>query len=358
MVDRTADLRDVDLDAPVSRAVLTAVQTALPVEGRPYAALGKACGTDEAGAFAVVEAARAAGIVRRIGASFDSCKLGYASALAALAVPEGELDRVAALVGAHPGVTHNYERDDRYNLWFTCIARGQEALERELAGIRREAGAGDMLVLPALRLFKVRVAFDVREGASAGDATPAAAGAPAPAAAADVVPLDLDDADRALVRALQGDLAGDARPFALAAARASELLGRAVGEDEALERTRALVEARAVRRFGAMVRHRKMGFACNAMGVWDVPDDQAERAGVLLALPAGVSHCYQRPRRAAWPWNLYTMIHGRDRAECERVAGKLRAALAEAGIEAAPPRMLVSVREFKKTSMRYFEEDR
>ena len=187
---------------------------------------------------------------------------------------------------------------------------------------------------------------------------PRAAGAPAPAAAADVVPLDLDDADRALVRALQGDLAGDARPFALAAARASELLGRAVGEDEALERTRALVEARAVRRFGAMVRHRKMGFACTIRISINVPDEQVKRAGVLLALPAGVSHCYQRPRRAAWPWNLYTMIHGRDRAECGRVAGKLHAALAEAGIEAAPPRMLVSVREFKKTSMRYFEEDR
>src|SRR5699024_3572779 len=151
----------------------------------------------------------------------DSCKLGYVSTLAALAVPEDDLDRVAALVGAHPGVTHNYERDDRYNLWFTCIARGQEALERELAGIRREAGAGDMLVLPALRLFKVRVAFDVREGSSAGDATPAAAGAPAFIVPADTVPLNLDDVDRALVRALQGDLAGDVRPFAFAAAQVS-----------------------------------------------------------------------------------------------------------------------------------------
>ena len=358
MADKFFDLREVDLDTPVSRTVLTAVQTSLPVEERPYAALGEACGTDEAGAFAVVEAARAVGIVRRIGASFDSYRLGCVSTLAALAVPEDDLDRVAALVGSHPGITHNYERDDRYNLWFTCIVHGREALERELADIQRETGEDDMLVLPALRLFKVRVAFDVREGASASEAKPAAAGAPAFIVPADTVPLDLDDVDRALVRALQGDLAGDVRPFALAAAQVSESLGRAVDEGEVLERTRALVEARAVRRIGTMVRHRKMGFVCNAMGVWDVPDDQVERAGAILARPASVSHCYERPRRATWPWNMYTMIHGRDRAECEHGACELHARLAEAGIEVAQPRMLVSTREFKKTSMRYFEENR
>lgn len=357
MADKVFDVSEVDLDAPVARAVLTAVQTALPVEEHPYAALGAACGTDEAGAFAVVKAARAAGIVRRIGASFDSYKLGYISTLAALAVPADDLDHVAALVGAHPGITHNYERDDRYNLWFTCIAHGRAALERELESIQRETGLDDLLVLPALRLFKVRVAFDVREGASAGDATPHAAGAPDFIVPANTVPLDLDGVDRALVRALQGDLAGDVRPFALAAAQVSELVGRTVSEAEVLKRTRALVEARAIRRLGTMVRHRKMGFVCNAMGVWDIPDDQVEQAGVILARPASVSHCYERPRRATWPWNLYTMIHGRDRAECEQVAANLHAELAAAGITVEPPRMLVSTREFKKTSMRYFEED-
>ncbi|MFR1218144.1 MAG: radical SAM/SPASM domain-containing protein, partial [Eggerthella lenta] len=164
-------------------------------------------------------------------------------------------------------------------------------------------------------------------------------------------------ADRALVRTLQDDLGGTLRPFALAAERASGHAGRALREAWAVERTRQLLEAGAIRRFGAMVRHRRMGFSSNAMGVWDVPDELALEAGAILSAPAGVSHCYERPRRATWPYNLYTMIHGRDRASCERVAARLHADLADAGIEVEPPRLLLSAREFKKTSMRYFEED-
>ena len=96
----------VDLDSPVARRVLTRVQQELPVRERPYAALGDACGTSEEQAFVAVEAARTADIVRRIGASFESSRIGYASTLVALAVEPGDLDRVAALVGAHPGITH------------------------------------------------------------------------------------------------------------------------------------------------------------------------------------------------------------------------------------------------------------
>ncbi len=164
----------VDLDSPVARRVLTRVQQELPVCERPYAALGDACGTSEEQAFAAVEAARTADIVRRIGASFESSRIGYASTLVALAVEPGDLDRVAALVGAHPGITHNYERDDRYNLWFTLIARGAEARDAELARIVAQTGCDDVLALPAIRLFKIKVAFDVREGAGTDEASAAA----------------------------------------------------------------------------------------------------------------------------------------------------------------------------------------
>ncbi|WP_080796965.1 siroheme decarboxylase subunit beta [Arabiibacter massiliensis] len=341
-----------------ARAVLTRVQQELPVCERPYGALGEACGTDEAGAFAAVEAARAEGLIRRIGASFESSRIGYASTLAALAVPPEEIDRVAALVGAHPGITHNYERDDRYNLWFTLVARSKEARDAELARIVSDSGCDDLLVLPAVRLFKIKVAFDVREKGEAADAEGAApAPARAPLEPAQVAPVPLDDADRALIRALQDDLGGTLRPFALAAKVASGHAGRALSEEWAVARTRELLEAGAIRRFGAMVRHRRMGFSSNAMGVWDVPEEQALAAGEVLARPAAVSHCYERPRSERWPYNLYTMIHGRDRETCERVAAELHADLAAAGIDVAPPRLLLSTREFKKTSMRYFEED-
>ena len=141
----------INLESTLARAVLTRVQQELPVCERPYAALGKVCGASEDEVFAVVEAAREVGFIRRIGASFESSRIGYAATLAALAVDRGDLDRVAALVGSHPGITHNYERDDRYNLWFTLIARGKKARDAELARVVIETGCENMLVLPAFR---------------------------------------------------------------------------------------------------------------------------------------------------------------------------------------------------------------
>ena len=105
-----------------------------------------------------------------------------------------------------------------------------------------------------------------------------------------------------------------------------------------------------IRRFGAAIKHHKTGFTSNAMGVWDCPDEAAvERAGEIMAGFAEVSHVYQRPRAATWPHDLYTMIHGRSPQECEEVAERIRAAT---GLP--PARLLYSVREFKKSSMRYF----
>ena len=160
------------------------------------------------------------------------------------------------------------------------------------------------------------------------------------------------------MRALQGALGGTLRPFARAAEVATSYAGTALNERWASDRTRALLEAGAVRRFGAMVRHRRMGFSSNAMGVWNVPDEQVLAAGTVLAAPAEVSHCYERPRSQTWPYNLYTMIHGRDRDACERTAARLHDDLSRAGIDVLPARLLLSTREFKKTSMRYFEEER
>lgn len=348
----------VDLESPLARIVLTRVQQELPVCERPYAVLGEACGASEQDAFDVVQAARAVGFIRRIGASFESSRIGYSATLAALAVDPDDLERVAGIVGAHPGITHNYERVNRYNLWFTLIAHGAQRRDAELARVVAETGCDDVLILPAARLFKIKVAFDMREAAEAAASPAISAPARAPFEPARVIAEPLDEADQALIRALQDDLGGTVSPFALAAEAASAYAGCALSESWAIKRTRSLLEAAAIRRFGAMVRHRKMGFASNAMGVWSVPDDQVLAAGEVLARPAEVSHCYERPRCATWPYNMYAMIHGRNAASCERMAERMQDDLGRAGVCAPPPLLLLSTREFKKTSMRYFEEDR
>jgi len=107
------------------------------------------------------------------------------------------------------------------------------------------------------------------------------------------------------------------------------------------------------------VRHRKLGFAANSMTVWDIPDEFADAAGLIMAEDPRVSHCYRRIRKPSWHANEYAMIHGKTEDECRFCAEDLRRRLEAAGIPAGNPRLLFSSREFKKRSMRYFcEEER
>ena len=106
-----------------------------------------------------------------------------------------------------------------------------------------------------------------------------------------------------------------------------------------------------IRRFGAMVRHQRLGYTANAMSAWDVPDGRVEEVGAVFAAASEVSHCYQRPRAEGWDYNVFAMIHAATEDECAGLAAKLAA---RAGIEDYG--LLFSSREFKKISMRYFVE--
>jgi DNA-binding Lrp family transcriptional regulator len=251
---------------------------------------------------------------------------------------------VAADVSAYPNVTHNYEREDRYSVWFTLIAPSQERIGEILREIAGETGIDDILDLPAIRLFKIRVDFDLT--GERGDV----AEVPPVVKPAEVAAVVLTDDERELARLLQADLPQFEHPFAVLA---DMLQGRGVDATEVwvLDRVRSWVASRVIRRFGAAIKHHKTGFTANAMGVWDCPDERVEEVGTIMASFPEVSHCYERPRAATWPANLYTMIHGRSRAEVEATAARIRDA-----VGLATPRLLYSVREFKKTSMTYFAE--
>jgi DNA-binding Lrp family transcriptional regulator len=146
--------------------------------------------------------------------------------------------------------------------------------------------------------------------------------------------------ERALLAALADGLPLEARPFAALGAR----LG--VTEAEALAALRALQQRGVVRRFGVVVRHHELGYRANAMVVWDVPDAQVDEAGRALAAAPGVTLCYRRPRRPpVWPYNLFCMIHGRDRAAVLRALDRAAEA---ARLQSVPREVLFSGRRFKQ----------
>jgi DNA-binding Lrp family transcriptional regulator len=151
--------------------------------------------------------------------------------------------------------------------------------------------------------------------------------------------------DRALIRAIQGGLPLTRRPYA----RIGLELG--LGEAEVIERIRALRDEGAIKRFGVVVNHRALGFRANGMVVWDIPDERVDEAARRLSEMDCVTLCYRRPRRPPhWPYNLFTMVHGRDEAAVrERIAQMAR----EAGLEDVPREVLFSRRCFKQRGARY-----
>ena len=146
----------------IDKRLLDIIQTGFPICPHPYAELGRQLGLTEAEALARVRALRGLGIIRRLGANFRSNALGFTSTLCAASVPEDRLDAFVAEVNSHVGVTHNYLRKHHYNVWFTVISPSAEALEALLAGITERTGVR-VLNLPATRMYKIRVDFQMEE---------------------------------------------------------------------------------------------------------------------------------------------------------------------------------------------------
>jgi len=153
----------------------------------------------------------------------------------------------------------------------------------------------------------------------------------------------MDELDKKIVALLQGDLPLVQAPYA---AVASEL---GIEEDELLERLRKLKNKGILRRVGAILYHRRACFWANAMVAWRVPEERVAEVGEIMAADPRASHVYRRPVYPDWPYNLFTMLHGRNRAEVETAVREMAERTGVGEYE-----ILFSVREFKKTSMRYF----
>ena len=143
------------------RRILNRIQSDFPVTSRPYQTIGQELELPEAEVIARVRRLKDSGIIRRIGGNFAPEKLGFVSTLCAASVPDEKLDVFTATVNRYPGVTHNYMRENHFNVWFTFIAPSMDEIEANLATIVEETGVREILNLPATRVFKIRAKFDV-----------------------------------------------------------------------------------------------------------------------------------------------------------------------------------------------------
>jgi DNA-binding Lrp family transcriptional regulator len=327
------------------RVLLNALQAGLPLSRRPFAAVGEAIGMAEDEVLRRLAVLRQAGIVRQVSAIFDTRALGYESILVAASYPDERLFDAAAVVSGHPGVSHNYRRTHHFNLWFTLAVEpgGRLGIDETLDVLAEATNATSMRQLPTLKLFKINVQLDMTNGSSAAkDEAPK----PPPRRGDGVLPTE---EDRRFICILQRDLPGVAAPFDVWAEEAG------VDPDELLDRARVFQERSYMRRFAAVLNHRRAGFGANGMAVWRVPQDRLEEIGPRMAAFRAVSHCYRRPTYPDWPYSVFTMVHARSKDACEEV---IEAIAEETGFtDPADRAVLYSTYEFKKIRLVYYTPD-
>jgi DNA-binding Lrp family transcriptional regulator len=250
--------------------------------------------------------------------------------------------RAAKVINAHPGVSHNYLRNHDFNLWFTIATEPDSklGLRGTLEALAEEAGATSVRELPTLKMFKIRMDLEME-----GD-TKALASAAEAVEPAEMDPQPYDDFDVAVIKALQGDMPVIPEPYKPAA--------DALGIDQAklLDHLEGMKERKLLRRVAAILFHRRAGFSANGMGVWKVPEGEELEYGKRMASFRGISHCYQRPTYADWPYSVFTMAHGRSKDECDAI---LDAIAEDTGVEERAT--LYSSTEFKKIRLLYFTDE-
>ena len=321
------------LDA-LDRRILNVLQSEFPLDPQPFAAIAERLGTSEDEVIQRAAAMRASGVLRHLSAIFDVYRVGYRSTLVAFSVPPAGLQTAAAVVSAHPGVSHNYAREHDYNLWFVLALPRAEDIEATVAGIAEQVGATKYHLLPNLKLYKIDVEYDVVGGE--GNRASRVHRPKGPRR-------ELTDEDIAVVRVLQEDLPLVSRPFTGYAEQLE------MTEEELLEKALALQEEGIMRRFAGVIRHRVAGFTANGMTCWIVPDDRVDQIGAKLAAYPQVSHCYRRPVYPDWPYVLFTMVHATTREKCEET---VRQIAQEVGIHTYA--VLFSHTEFKKERVKYY----
>lgn len=310
----------------LDNCVLQWVQNPLPLTERPFRELAQQAGCSEADAIAAIRRLKEQGYIRRYRAQLDYKRLGRVATLVTASVPTEKLDAVVTAVNALDGVSHNYLRNHKFNLWFTCQDESFERIEAILDKLTQQTGV-EFRALSAETVYKLDVRFDPA-GPSAKDFL---AGEYQPVGEpGGVVELTADQ--RQALRLLQEDIALTQSPLS----------------PDLLKIAQELSDKGVIRRIAAVLDHRKLGYTVNVMLATVVEKARMDAAGKAMASRAAVSHCYQRKTFAGWPYNMFAMIHAGRMEDVQRFIDELAEEY-----RICDYALLPTVREFKKKPVFY-----
>ena len=322
------------------KELLNEIQWTFPLVTRPFDAIAKKFDTTSEIIKEKLNNLKEIGVLRQLSAIFDTRKLGYTSSLVAMEIEHDKLDYVASQINRHPGVSHNYERDHQFNLWFTLAVPPGADLNAELEKFNVLKGIKKVRMLPTLQLFKIGVKLDLIDDKKHEIAPTEEK------KEIKNIKFEPTEQDKDFIRELQKDMEIIDEPFV----QAANNLG--ITEDKLFAKMKHYESMGVLRRFAAILRHRQVGFTANGMIVWKVPESRITSVGETLGSFPQVSHCYERPTYDDWPYNVFSMIHCKTHDEAHDVAKTI-----QNQINVDEYKILFSSREFKKTRVEYFVEN-
>ncbi|OIP53386.1 MAG: AsnC family protein [Helicobacteraceae bacterium CG2_30_36_10] len=315
--------------------ILSRIQKKFPLVAKPFQVIAEELGIREDEVLDILQKEKNDGIIRQTSAIFDTRRLGYESSLVAFKVAEENMKKAVDIINSHPGISHNYERNHDFNIWFTLGVPPDSklGLEKTVDIIAEMAQADSYIMLPTLKLFKINVKLNVTGNDSKKESVKK------------VIHKDvkLTSLHHEVIRLAQYDINMVREPFA-------EIIEKlSIDYDTFFNILNELQEAGIMRRFASILNHRKAGFNANAMVVWEVDEDNGKEIGEKAAAFSAVSHCYLRPKYENWPYNLFTMVHGKTTEETNSIIDEMAKE-----IPSRSHMPLYSSREFKKVRIEYF----
>lgn len=328
------------------RKITTAIQDEFPLVADPYTETARRTDLDISGEEVRrrLQDLKKRKVIRQISAIFDSRNMGYKSSLVAMKLPADHLAEGARVVNRHPGVSHNYARDHEFNLWFTIAVPPGENLEAHVDALHRKASAEVTRILPTLKLYKIGVKLNLEDTSVKASTAKEDEGGVWNKHLEEAA--ELSEEDIAFIRAIQPDLELVENPYQPIADRLGWTL------DQVFEKAEQMKERSVLRRYAAILYHRKAGFRSNGMGVWNVSEEVVDQFGQEMARFKAVSHCYRRPKYEDWKYNLFTMVHAESDDACRAIIEEMSK---QTGLKDYT--VLFSTTEFKKTRVEYFTEE-
>jgi DNA-binding Lrp family transcriptional regulator len=322
----------------MTKDILLRVQKNFPLNPKPFQIIADELGISQDKVIEILQEQKEQKIIRQTSAIFDTKSLGYKSSLVAFEIDDDKIDDAVKIINSHPGVSHNYERNHKFNIWFTMAVSPETTLglDKTIELLASLTNANAFIMLPTLKLFKISVKLDTTGKESKKEKI----------IKKDKIKIDMTPLHFDVIKLLQKDIQIKPEPF-------EDIINQLnITYDKLFEIIDQLQKSGMMRRFASILNHRKAGFNANAMVVWDVDEENGEAIGKTAAEFSAVSHCYLRPKYPNWQYNLFTMVHGKTKEDTNAVINSIASE-----IESKSYMPLYSSREFKKVRLTYFTND-